>query len=1554
LLNLAGLKFQAVGGTLSVKSGQDLSTSSVDVLSISGSDINWSSGSLFRSESKTDTKLTAGTITQSALQSRYDAASLSISATSNTGSAKLLATGTDAALNVRALGALTWTAQGTFQSFTSNVIQVESYADGLISLKSANQIKYTTSVGANQLIRESAKQTILTGAGAPGVTLSGGATTMTGNKITSTSTTDTSVTASAGTLSIVGGDVSFVSGGAGTIGSITAPVLTMSGNPITWTSSATADVIATASITLSSGGLSTYTASGAGTTNNIKSTAGATSVTAGRTVDMRTTGATSIATGIAGNTNPVTVTSTDGFVDISAGSTLTLNSVSTAGVTQGIVAISVSGDVLGSAVGGMSILSNAVDSGDASGIRLRTTDVDGDIVLQSYLGASSTTAANGVTVSSNDYARIRATGAVSLVSATGFTATSNVGALEMHGSGGFDIRGGVTADNSVDLTSTGAQLFQAEDAITIAANANTGTLPKDVTFTSVAGVVRFGTANDKSISGTTQTDIVFNAAKQFSLGADSALTLSSLTGFTATAATDVFMTTLGGVIDINSVDGKMTMTSNTGNSTFSSGGDLSATAATNNVQVTAGTIFAATALAGDGRISSTSGSAFFKSATSSVLITADGERNLPRDGVTLSSATSIVIKSTDAASAINFNAENLFAVGREQRPRVEFWGAGSASQLGWTLNSGGNVDITTSSTLGFTAGTVQTTTARNYLELSSDTSVAITAVGAAAQPLHNVDIKATIGSVFVRSAGAISTKATNRLTATSTAHGITVSSNSVNSGSGVTFQATTGMLEFNSQQLDVDTLAMTGSISNLALWRASNGIVLNTNAGDGGVVSFVSTGSITSSADGGMTLRTLSANADVSIDALGGTSIQLLTSGSSGSPVVLASGSSTTVSGSIATLSGTTGIYVQADDTSGNDLAGDITITATTLQATATKHADIIGGNQVLLTTRQPPAGAAAPITIAASRNVRLSSNDDSTFTAQSHAFSTTIGGVDISTTQDGLGDVRFASDKAQTWNIFNDEALWETHNNFFGQMLGAIQFTSRGDRDSIGLLLSSNGNKAETVLRSEQGSVIGIAADALSIRSGSTPDNAIYNVSMHSNTGGDVVVATSTLVHTTSNTGDIVIKADAAEVKYSFNTLAVSAGIDLSFNSAGSQSESTQNSVYGIRSFSTTTTTISANNGTVSMHAAQAISSRLSGKLGFSATTPVGTAKLGGGSGISFDSTGAAATLRALSLGAATLSSSRDVTVQANSAGGGIVSVYSSGPAKFAATLNMDFSNLGGVGSILVATSSNLAYGSPIQISAPENFALSSNLRSRFSAEDPSGANIRVRSQNDQINIEQYGLSANGLGIELRANDGSITAQAQGDGSVVMSAVQGLAARAVNAVNLQSSGGAGAIKINGGQLAVRSARGGVSLVSGTDFTFKASADIDVQSNGLVASDIEIVATTSTAVTVDNGPLTFASNWGDVRFESQEGSTITLEAPTVAVDASGHFTIPFENRDVPLTCTVNGQIARFTTTGIQPSILGLAPQRPNPTALTDYNKGRLCVCFNNTWRCTRF
>jgi len=442
-------------------------------------------------------------------------------------------------------------------------------------------------------------------------------------------------------------------------------------------------------------------------------------------------------------------------------------------------------------------------------------------------------------------------------------------------------------------------------------------------------------------------------------------------------------------------------------------------------------------------------------------------------------------------------------------------------------------------------------------------------------------------------------------------------------------------------------------------------------------------------------------------------------------------------------------------------------------------------------------------------------------------------------------------------------------------------------------------------------------------------------------------------LIHTTDNRGDISIKADASTIKYTFGDLFASAGVDLSFTSNGAQADYNQQQVYGIKSTASTASTVQALNGTVAMHAGEQIFSCLTGSLSFIAISPIGTAT-GGNSGISFDSKGTAASLQAIALRNAALIAGRDITVQANDAAGGIVSVYSSGAAAFTATLNMDFSNFGGVGSILVSTGANTGYASPIQISAPESFAVSSNLRSRFSAEDPSGSNIRILSQNDQVNVEQYGLSANGLGIELRANDGSVRAQAHGDGSIVLSAVQGVAARAVNAVNFESTGGAGAIKINGGQLTVRSGRGGVSLVAGAPLTFKASADIDVQTNGQVASDITTVTTGIFSATVSAGPLVFGSNWGDARIATQEGASITLQAPIIAVDASGHFSIPFENREVPGTCTVNGQLARFTTAGLVPSLLGYSPQRPTPVLTTDYNKGRLCVCFGGSWRCARF
>ena len=1552
----AGQFFSLQGGAVTfssklaatVASGLDLSITSGNGFSLSSgtSTLTWTAGAEFQSFSTGVTSITAtgSTLSVTALQTLADGQSLAIT-NAGTGDFLLQATGVDAATSLRA-GTTFSSASTTFQTIQGNTVNIQSYIGGSLSIVSVGQVQYSTGTNPNAFIAESAQTTTLLGQ--TSITLSGGTVTYTANGATSTSTKDTTLAAT-GVLSITGASVIYASGGT-TNGIFQANSIAMTGNPISWTSTATTNIMAqNGNAVFTSGGLTTFSADGAGGSSSITSTTTDTTLTAGRQLVLQTTAAganIALQTG-AGDTKAVTITSVNGVVDMSAGGILTLQATGTA-VGQGIVTLSASGDVFGLAFGGLSISSNAIDSTDQSGIRLLTTDTDGDIYLVSYLGQV-TVSGTSVSTVSNDYVRMRATKAITQVAGTSTTGVSNIGALEIHGTTGFNLQAGSTNDNFLKLSSTGPELFQAEDAITISATGNMGTANKDVSITALTGAVRFGTANDKAITGTTAAgDWLFSAGGIFSLQADTTLTLQAATNLPVLASTDIFLTTQGGPIQFTTPDSQFKILGTTGNVTFSSGGDLSVTAKAMSETFTAGTVLTSTALLGNGYISST-GTVSLTSTLSSLLLTADGERNLPRDGLTITSASNILL--TAPTAVINLNAENLFAIGREQRPMIENWANGNAAQLGWTLDAFGDIDITTGAGITFTAATAIGITGRDYLELSSDTSVAVVAQGAAGQPLHNVDIKATIGSVSVRG-GIVSTQSANRMTISSSQHGITLTQSSTAATDTVAFAATTGFIELDAKQIDLDTTAFQSNVANLIDWRASNGLTLVTNAGDGGKMAFASQQSITATSNGAMAIRTLGANGDITITAQGTTGVQLVASGSSGSPVVLASGSSTTLRGATGvTISGDTGVFVQADDASGNDLLGTIALTANTITTSSSSHTDITAGRSVLIATQQPGA-TAAPLTLAASRDIRIQSNDDSLFQAQSHTFTTTTGGIHIFTTQASQGDVKFLADSTSTWYINNEEALWETHNDFLGNVLQDITFTSTGDRDDVGLLLSANGKNAEAQLRSTYGSVITNSGGATSILSGVLPNGATASVVYHSNVGGEVDVQGTFLMHTTNNAGNIVIQADNAEVDYQFADFFASAGASMSFSASGDQSVYSEQTVYGISASYGTQVIVTATNNTLSMHAGTQIHSTLAGSLAFQAATPVGTSN-GVNAGISFDSTGPEASLTATALDSVTMFANRDFTIEATDPAGGVVSIYSSGSAAFTAQLNMDFSNLGGVGSIFVATGPTSAYTSAITITAPENFAVASSLRGHFAADDPSGANIRLHSEASDVTVQQLGQSQNGLGVELRANEGNIFVDAQTTGSIVFSAVEGVEARANDAFVMQSNGGgANAIQFRGGQLTVQSERGTVALAVTGALSFTAQANIEVQTTGLVDSDITASIAGATTIASTAGVISIGSNYGDARFESNSGAEIVLSANFISVDAGGHFAIPFENRDVPVTCLIEGQIARFTSTGLVPSLLGLTPSRlvPNPP----FNKGKLCVCHLGSWRCARF
>jgi len=1178
------------------------------------------------------------------------------------------------------------------------------------------------------------------------------------------------------------------------------------------------------------------------------------------------------------------------------------------------------------------------------GIYGHTTDVEGNIVFEAVSGL--------MRVSGKDLTYKNDVGSsyfTSRRSSVGFTATNDVSTTLTNGATIDSLSTGTfKAGNNFNIRG-GPVDFHSETQFNWAVTGTAGVTP--ITLSATAGSIRFSTTAAGDFNLNSDLGQLFTITKnaQYTTGRAATFTAadSANTRFVAING-PLVMSTKGGPIIFDT-----SANSNGVGYNLHTNGPLNV-AAGDDVHITASDITLNeqskwNTYSRDGKVAFTGKDVSF-TATGLLNILSTARRQVPRDGVSFTGSTVSLGTTAPAADGIiTWNAENTVIVGSKTTPDVSFDCTGGASQPGFILTSAGNVH--------FGVGTTNTFTSDNFLIdadrlaiISSKDALSFTSTGATASS-DNVLIQSQQGNVHFFGGDITETAAR----VSGEANTVKLSTETRLPAGILTVKAATGDLNVDVQAIDANSGAMV--VTSSILWNGRAGLTLSTNTGAGGSISVTSqtgTGSITASSRTGINARTVGQDASLTFQTSGSTSPITLTTTQSNSPIAYTSaGAFRVTAGKDVTFSSVNAMAINAGVKSLlNGALGDASFTSPSVSITSQDFTDLSGTRRAVYTITNDLTSTSD--TLLQSAGLDLSYTGGGTYS---------LVGVDLQVIASSgqNGSISYNSNLGSITYDFlasNTDLLWNVGGNFYGNAGTLFKVDGKGvdsGVDKFGFRLQTTKTDAGIILSSKLGHTEA-SQNYITWTAGTGSNGAKSSIAVSSvvgsvkATGGPLPTFASPNAalqfHTSDTVGDIDLVAKSGFVQ-------LNAGSYISLNSL-------ETAVPGEGVITLTATGVRNPFGWAMLFAG------FGGNSGLSAGT---TLKVDAYNRIVLHSFVTSNDVNILigdssnigSLGGLGTGTTSSVTMKANGIqadiniatittefGTHVITPTNAVPSRLSSTrfyadgetgvfsfqsekgveiltLNGDqfYQSLADNGDVELRTTGE---GSDIFIDA-DSIRFETNAQTIFRASNPAGSPLIFTSQIGVLVFEQQVQTDDGdTGIELRAHNGRLVANARIGGDVVSHAGRSMVVRGdesilFNGQNFYMEGGNSVMQAQGGQVDIDLSTLGITAT--TSISLRSLDDFYLTMEGSINNDASQVTSNNNNIQFSAfQDISFVTRGGDIAFNRQ-----------VDVSAS-HFLMPFENRyviDPQFGCSLTSELVYNTVPGYSPKI---------------------CVCnFAGQWAC---
>eukprot|EP01096_Ripella_sp_DP13-Kostka_P010742 TRINITY_DN428_c0_g1_i1.p1 TRINITY_DN428_c0_g1~~TRINITY_DN428_c0_g1_i1.p1 ORF type:complete len:2231 (-),score=1314.54 TRINITY_DN428_c0_g1_i1:52-6744(-) len=514
----------------------------------------------------------------------------------------------------------------------------------------------------------------------------------------------------------------------------------------------------------------------------------------------------------------ITVAADDGIVNLNAQDTLTFS-------TFQIGDPSYTGDIDIFAAGSTKTQANSIkisSTGDLGfvgssnpAIYITTEGERGNIIFHALNGQESTTAANVISVTADDGYFTSRQGPGSF---TSNTLSFNAKGFNLNS----DSSGQIRAQNTISYSGQNIYHDSASGIQTTVDDGDRYSFQSSNKFIIESGggeSTSFTTASGLSVNSLLKTMLHAGTGIQFSSSDSAAVTLTS--------GEHIY-------INSNSNPASITLTTDTlgiSNDLFNiqSGGNVQINTVVGDFVATTGTTFSVYAERGSAYI--TAGNDIDFIAATNIRISAEGDRDVPRDGVHFSGTS---IKSTNVNATTSLFARNFVELGSGlYRPSILFNATGTPQTPGFVLESEGDVLLGNQGTFSATANSMQVQTSRQASFIADNELRFVTK-----SPANGfITIESNTGNVRVKSDSIAQISATNQLKFLG--NSVRLSAGTALPTGEVSFQSSSSIVS-QSQNIQWNAGRAVSNVNDL-IWNGRQSLSITGNPNDGGDLTFFST-----------------------------------------------------------------------------------------------------------------------------------------------------------------------------------------------------------------------------------------------------------------------------------------------------------------------------------------------------------------------------------------------------------------------------------------------------------------------------------------------------------------------------------------------------------------------------------------------------------------------------------------------------------------------------------------------------------------------------------------
>eukprot|EP00276_Gloeochaete_wittrockiana_P019711 CAMPEP_0184341570 /NCGR_PEP_ID=MMETSP1089-20130417/10167_1 /TAXON_ID=38269 ORGANISM="Gloeochaete wittrockiana, Strain SAG46.84" /NCGR_SAMPLE_ID=MMETSP1089 /ASSEMBLY_ACC=CAM_ASM_000445 /LENGTH=2227 /DNA_ID=CAMNT_0026669925 /DNA_START=70 /DNA_END=6753 /DNA_ORIENTATION=+ len=559
----------------------------------------------------------------------------------------------------------------------------------------------------------------------------------------------------------------------------------------------------------------------------------------------------------------ITIAADDGIVNLNAQDTLSFT-------TQQIGNPSYTGDIDIFAAGSTITHANSIkitSTGDLGvvgsanpAIYIAAEGERGNIIFHALNGQDSTTAANVVSISADD-------GYFTARQGPGSFTSNN---LQFNANGfnfNSDSSGQIHAVNSVSYFGLNIYHDSASGIQTTVDDGDRYSFQSGNKFITESG-------GGESTSFTTASGLSLQSAQKTMLHAGTGIqfTSSDSTVVSFTSGDHIYVNSNSKPVSFTLTTDTLTVTNDLFN--IQSGGNVQINTVVGDFVATTGTTFSVYAERGSAYI--TAGDDIDFTAATNIRISAEGDRDVPRDGVHFSGTS---IKSTNVNATTSLFARNFVELGSGlYRPSILFNATGSTQTPGFVLESEGDVLLGNDGAFTATANSMQVQTSRQASFIADNELSFVTK-----SPANGfITIESNTGNVRIKSDSIAQIAATNQLKFLG--NSVRLSSGTPLPTGELSFQSTANILS-QSQNIQWNAGRAVSNVNDL-IWNGRQSLSITGNPNDGGDLTFLSTlGGVRILSGTTIDFRTTGLESDLNLGTQNGDSPSLISTKATNSPI---------------------------------------------------------------------------------------------------------------------------------------------------------------------------------------------------------------------------------------------------------------------------------------------------------------------------------------------------------------------------------------------------------------------------------------------------------------------------------------------------------------------------------------------------------------------------------------------------------------------------------------------------------------------------------------------